>query len=36
MILTDGKNDGLADLATAGIAQGVFEKELAEKLIGGG
>ena len=35
VVLADGKDDGLAELAADRVAQGVFEKGLAEKLIGG-
>jgi len=35
VILTDGENDGLADFPADRIAQRVFQKGLAEKLIRG-
>ena len=35
MVLADGEDDRLADLAADRIAQGVFEKRLAEELVGG-
>ena len=35
MFLAHGKNDGLADFAADGIAQGIFQKRLAEQLVGG-
>ena len=35
VILADGEDDGLADLFADWIAQGVFQKGLAEELIGG-
>ena len=34
MILADSEDDGLADLAADGVAQGIFEKGFAKKLIG--
>jgi len=36
VILADGKHERLSDLAADGIAQRVFEKRLAEKLVGRG
>ena len=36
VVLAHGKNDGLPDLAANGVAQGVFDKGLAEDLIGRG
>ncbi len=36
MILADGKHDGFSDLAADGITKGVFEKDFAEELVGGG
>ncbi len=35
MFLTDGEDKGLADFPADGIAQGIFEEGLAEKLIRG-
>ena len=35
VVLADGKDDGLSNLATDGIAERVFEERLAEELIGG-
>ena len=35
MVLTDGEDDGLADLAADGITEGVFEERLAKYLVGG-
>ncbi len=35
VVLADGKDDRLADLAADRIAQGIFQKRLAEKLVGG-
>ena len=35
VVLADGEDDGLADLAADGIAQGVFQERLAEELVGG-
>ena len=35
VVLADGEDDGLADLAADRIAQGVFEEGLAEELVGG-
>ena len=35
VVLADGEDDGLADLAADRIAQGVFQKGLAEELVGG-
>jgi len=34
MVLADGKDDGFPYLATDGVAQRMFEKRLAEKLVG--
>ena len=33
--MADGEDDGLADLPTDRIAQGVFQEGLAEELVGG-
>ena len=35
MVLADGEDDGFADFPADGIAEGVFQKGLAEKLVGG-
>ncbi len=35
MVLADGEDDRLADLAADRIAQGVLEEGLAEELVGG-
>ena len=35
MVLADGEDDGLANFAADGVAQGVFEKGFAEELVGG-
>ena len=35
MVLADRKDDGLADFAADRVAQGVFQKGLAEELVGG-
>ena len=35
VVLADGKDDGLANFTADGVAQGVFEKGLAEKRVGG-
>ena len=35
VVLADGEDDGLADLPADRIAQGVFQKGLAEELVGG-
>ena len=34
VVLTDGENDGLADLAADGIAQGILHESFAENLVG--
>ena len=35
VVLADGEDDRLADLAADRIAQGIFQKGLAEELVGG-
>jgi hypothetical protein len=35
VVLADGEDDGLADLAADRVAQGVFQEGLAEELVGG-
>ncbi|MCG3768872.1 MAG: hypothetical protein JW394_0993 [Nitrospira sp.] len=35
VVLADGEDDGLADLAADRIAQGIFEKGFTEELISG-
>ena len=35
VILADGEDDGLANLAAYRVAQGIFQKRLAEEFVGG-
>ena len=35
MVLTNGKDDGFANLAADGIAESMLQKYFAEKLVGG-
>ena len=35
VVLADSKDDGFANLAADGIAEGVFKERLAEKFVGG-